>query len=61
MNKLIIMIMRFSVMNIAKRATAEKCDTNIRAETLQYSYDIHKNWVIRSLNILINNILEKIA
>ena len=31
-----ILVMRFSVMNIAKQATAEKCNTNIRAEAEKY-------------------------
>ena len=46
-------VMRFSAMNIAEQATAEKYDTNMPAEAEQYSYGIVKNWMILSLNILI--------
>ena len=46
-------------MNIAKQATARKWDTNLRVEAEQYSFCILKNWMIPSVNVLINNILIK--
>ena len=49
-------VMRFSVVTIA---AAEKCDANMQVEAEQYSHNIPKNWMILSLNILINNILSK--
>ena len=52
-------VMRFSVSNIAKLATAGKLDTNMRAEAEQHSYDIFKNWMTLSLNVLISNIFVK--
>ena len=38
-------------MTITKQATAEKEDTNMQAETEQYSYKIFKNWIILNLNV----------
>ena len=52
-------VVQFSVMNIEKQTTAEKFGTNMRKEAEQYSYGILENWMIPSLNILINNILFK--
>ena len=49
------------VVNKAKQATIEKCDTDVRALAEQYSSNILKNWMILSLNILINKIfIEKV-
>ena len=46
---------------IAKQATAEKWDTSVRGEALNSIFMIvlRKNWMILSLDILINNILIK--
>ncbi len=46
-------------LTIIKFRSAEKLDTNMGAEAEQYSYNILKNWMILSLNILINFILIK--
>ena len=45
--------MQFSLMNMAKLATAEK-----RVANEQYFYNILKNWMILSLNIILNKILR---
>ncbi len=46
-------------LTIMKFRSAEKLDTNMGAVAEQYSYNILKNMMILSLNILINNILIK--